>query len=354
MRTRSLVVAGLSALLISQVLAWRAWHGRPAAQGASAAAAGAGLGELFNELEAGEFAGTLLLGGMRGLVIDLLWLRASRASEEGRFYESVALYELISKVQPRFEIVWNHMAWHMAYNIAVEMATVEEKWSWFLAGITASATGVRRNPQGERVLRDLAWMMFHKGADYPDRVESHDWRPLLEPILVHTGRSAVFAPGTDNFALAHALYRKSYDLAAHRGLHQPAFVQRMLPIALERSGDRQRQRGRYVAALMAYLDAVAEWRWVMASAEGLAAQLSPEQRRNHRESFERNEGQLRRKAAQLARQLAEDAVRGEELADRIMAREIDAARALLAAGGWRDRGRLGVRVRWYDEDPDGG
>ena len=71
-------------------------------------------------LPPGEFAGTLMLGGFRGLACDLLWLRAVSAKEAGRFYESVALAEAITQVQPRFADVWQHLAHDLAYNLSFE------------------------------------------------------------------------------------------------------------------------------------------------------------------------------------------------------------------------------------------
>src|SRR5689334_1300347 len=69
----------------------------------------------------GEFAGTLLLGGFRGLACDLLWISADTAKEKGEFYKSLALFDAISRIQPRFEQVWTFMAWDMAYNIGHEV-----------------------------------------------------------------------------------------------------------------------------------------------------------------------------------------------------------------------------------------
>ena len=74
-----------------------------------------------------------MLGGFRGLAIDLLWMRATGAKDAGRFYESVALFQLISKTQPQFEVVWEYMAWDMAYNISAQLESREAKYAWFLS-----------------------------------------------------------------------------------------------------------------------------------------------------------------------------------------------------------------------------
>lgn len=194
----------LACLVLAQAAAVAAWHRRPAA--ATAELVGGGgrdLGDVYVELEPGEFAGTLLLGGMRGLVTDLLWMRAIGAKERGRFYESVALFQLISRVQPRFEQVWEYMAHDLAYNIAFETGREEDKWAWYLAGIEANVRGVERNPRSARLLRHLAWMFHHKGETLMERVVEHDWSGLLGPVLA---RPVYGVP-----AVAHGTARRTDD-----------------------------------------------------------------------------------------------------------------------------------------------
>jgi len=90
-KARWLLVIALLCLLGAHLVAGWAWPRRPARVMAVAEAIDGGhLREAFVELQPGEFAGTLLLGGLRGLVGDLLWMRAVRAKEDGRFYEDLA------------------------------------------------------------------------------------------------------------------------------------------------------------------------------------------------------------------------------------------------------------------------
>ena len=41
------------------------------------------------------------MGAFRGIFVNVLWLRANNAKEEGRFYESIELARSITKLQPR-------------------------------------------------------------------------------------------------------------------------------------------------------------------------------------------------------------------------------------------------------------
>ncbi|MHC4156689.1 MAG: hypothetical protein ACYST6_17470 [Planctomycetota bacterium] len=45
---------------------------------------------------------TVAMGAFRGLVVDILWMRAERLKEEGQFFDARQLAEWITKLQPRF------------------------------------------------------------------------------------------------------------------------------------------------------------------------------------------------------------------------------------------------------------
>jgi tetratricopeptide (TPR) repeat protein len=190
--TQSWLLAGIACLIAAQVLALLAYPQRPSANldigltptEAEAAAYGEQtIGEVFQDLEPGEFAGTLLLGGLRGLVTDLVWMRAMDAKETKQYYESVALFGLISRLQPRFAKVWEFGSHDMAYNIAHEAESRQDKFAWFQAGLEFNRQGVLRNPLNEDILRHLAWMFYHKGETLMHEVETTDWVAFVNPIL---------------------------------------------------------------------------------------------------------------------------------------------------------------------------
>ena len=62
---------------------------------------------------------TVAMGAFRGLVVDVLWIRADRLKEQGQFFDAKQLAEWITVLQPRFAQVWEFQAWNMAYNISV-------------------------------------------------------------------------------------------------------------------------------------------------------------------------------------------------------------------------------------------
>lgn len=350
MKPRTALIAGVACLLIAQL------HASFLIKPLRAATVSAG--ETFTALKPGEFAGTLLLGGFRGLACDLLWMRAAAAKDNRRFFESVALFQAISRIQPRFEQIWEYMAWDMAYNIAVEVDDPAGKFSWYLAGLDANVRGCRRNLGSERLLRHLAWMYHHKGDTFHDRVLAAEWAPLLNPLIDELNlrlrggepiARLAAGPGLTNFQLSEILYRAAVRLAANEGKHVPAYVRRMVPLGIEKDGNLRRNRGGHREALVRYLGALDAWAEVRA---WMAAPDSDEQDTYDKslsgDSVERNEGRLRRKAANLARELAPDAASGEAMSAALLAGRYGEARSALSAPGWKDVARR-AGIRWLDE-----
>jgi len=306
----------------------------------------------FAELPPGEVAGTLMLGGFRGMAIDLLWLRAIQAKNDARYYESVALFDLISRVQPRFERVWEYMAWDMAYNIGFEVDQQDDKWSWYLAGLKANLRGIEVNPDSERLLRHAAWMYFHKGENYMRRIEATDWAPVVKNALA-TYQDELPFPREDSlssFRLAEYFYRLAVFVAERQQSHQPVFVRRMVALAIDRDANRLRNRGSHYLALTRYVDALSQWqdirRWSQNPTgyfrKGLDPILTDE-------SYQRNEGSLRRKMANLGELLAVDIEIGKRFAAAALHRDIKQCRGLLNQKKlWREQIES-ASIQWLDE-----
>ena len=110
---------------------------------------------------------TVALGGFRGILADVLWMRAGRLQDEGRYFELVQLSDWIAKLQPRSPAVWAYHGWNMAYNVSALMADPAEKWRWVRNGIgLLRDEGMAYNPGSARLHQELAWLFLHKlGTD---------------------------------------------------------------------------------------------------------------------------------------------------------------------------------------------
>lgn len=77
----------------------------------------------------GHAAGSLVLGGFRGLAADLLWLNMEEYWHTGQHHKVLPLLESISWLQPTYVTVWAVGGWHMAYNIFATLNDVfDEAW----------------------------------------------------------------------------------------------------------------------------------------------------------------------------------------------------------------------------------
>ena len=78
---------------------------------------------------------TVALGGFRGLISNVLWMRANKLQEESKFFEMVQLADWITKLQPHYSQVWRIQAWNMTYNISVKFPNRDDKWHWIMSGV---------------------------------------------------------------------------------------------------------------------------------------------------------------------------------------------------------------------------
>lgn len=108
-----------------------------------------------------------LLGGFRGIFITALWIRAQEMKNDGKFYEMVDIYNIITKLQPNAHMAWAFQAWDLTYNVSVEFDEVQDRTFWIFAGVDLlRKQGIPRNPNIPGLYRELAWFFHHKiGAD---------------------------------------------------------------------------------------------------------------------------------------------------------------------------------------------
>ena len=107
----------------------------------------------LEELPAGEFFGTVLLGGFRAIAVDLIWLKAKDAEKSQDWHRYLLLNRLIASLQPRFVEVWTFNMWNMAYNLSLTAPTDREGWEWVKRGVESGKEGFERNPDSWK----LAW-----------------------------------------------------------------------------------------------------------------------------------------------------------------------------------------------------
>jgi hypothetical protein len=132
---------------------------------------------------------TIATGAFRGLVVDVLWMRADRLKEQGQYFDAKQLAEWITTLQPRFASVWEFHAWNMAYNISVAIPATQpdQRWKWVKNGYELLRDrGIEWNPKSILLYRELARIFQHKIGAVSD--DAHKYYKLqlalaMEPLL---------------------------------------------------------------------------------------------------------------------------------------------------------------------------
>ncbi|HSU55795.1 MAG TPA: hypothetical protein VLT36_17195 [Candidatus Dormibacteraeota bacterium] len=106
---------------------------------------------------------TVALGGFRGIISNLLWIRANDLQDDDKFFEMAQLADWITKLEPNFVQVWLMQAWNMAYNISVKFKDYPDRWRWVKRGVELLRDdGLRYNPNEVLIYRELGWFFQHK------------------------------------------------------------------------------------------------------------------------------------------------------------------------------------------------
>jgi hypothetical protein len=133
---------------------------------------------------------TIATGAFRGLVVDVLWMRADKLKEEGQFFDARQLAEWITILQPRFASVWVFHAWNMAYNISVAIPATQpdQRWRWVRNGYELlrdeAITKYKLNDIG--IYHELARILQHKMGGLSDDVHKYyklQLALMMEPLL---------------------------------------------------------------------------------------------------------------------------------------------------------------------------
>jgi hypothetical protein len=130
---------------------------------------------------------TIALGGFRGVMADVLWMRSSDLQSEGRYFELVQLADWITKLEPNLPEVWAYQAWNMAYNIGGLFEAPEDRWRWVQNGIALLRDEGRvANPRSSRIYSELAFLFHHKIGGDSDPAHDYfqqQWMREMDAVL---------------------------------------------------------------------------------------------------------------------------------------------------------------------------
>lgn len=130
---------------------------------------------------------TVVLGGFRGTLADILWIRASKLQDQGRYFELVQLADWITKLEPRFADIWNYHAWNMAFNVSSLMSDPADRWRWVRNGIELLRDeGLFYNPADAELYWTLSWLFQIKvggRSDWATPYYKTQWATEMHALL---------------------------------------------------------------------------------------------------------------------------------------------------------------------------
>ena len=125
-------------------------------------------------------------GGIRSINAEVVWFRADRLQDAGRYVELAQLASTLSYLEPHTPEVWSYAAWNLAYNISIMMPTYEDRWRWVYAAICLIRDkGLVINPTESELYRELAWLFELKlgtNLDMGSPVYRAKWRETVEDV----------------------------------------------------------------------------------------------------------------------------------------------------------------------------
>lgn len=156
-----------------------------------------------------SFALALLLGGLRGPLVMLLWTSSESQKSEKNLEDFDTKVEWIRLLQPEFDTVHIFQIWNKAYNVSVQMANLPNKYTTILDALEYAKGVDAERPQNINILQAIGGIYADKlGASaekkyYRQRIREETqphasrqklvrgdagWRPLEhEPVLDSNG-----------------------------------------------------------------------------------------------------------------------------------------------------------------------
>ena len=180
-QSRKLTYLGAIVLLLIPIV----WLGRPSDGKENS---GGTLAQLRSKYELGESdlgdvdpssaAMNLVLLGMRGVAVNLLWVDLDKQKDMKRWAEMQAVTESIVRLQPHFEKVWEFNGWNLAFNTSAEWDAVPDRYYWVKTGGKFLKRGVERN-------RKSTHLQYHIANVYQKKLGIADESKQYRKFFLH-------------------------------------------------------------------------------------------------------------------------------------------------------------------------
>ncbi len=109
-----------------------------------------------------SFALALLLGGLRGPLVMILWQSSESQKQQKNLETFDTQVEWIRMLQPEFDSVHIFQVWNKAYNISVQKASLENKYITIVDAIEYAYSVDRERPHNINILAAIGQVFFDK------------------------------------------------------------------------------------------------------------------------------------------------------------------------------------------------
>lgn len=125
-------------------------------------------------------------GGLRSIASEVVWFRADRLQDEGRYVELAQLAHALTLSEPHTPEVWSYASWNLAYNVSVMMSTDADRWRWVKNALTLLRDeGLKYNPKSAELYKELAMLFeFKLGLDIDESAGFYraEWKKIVEDV----------------------------------------------------------------------------------------------------------------------------------------------------------------------------
>jgi hypothetical protein len=171
---------------------------------------GSGGGSQLSRMN--SFALALLLGGLRGPLVMILWTSSESQKTERNLEDFDTKVEWIRMLQPEFDTVHIFQMWNKAYNISVQMASLSNKYRTIIDAIDYGRRVDRERPNDINILYEIGRVYGDKLGDSTEKV--YYSKRVREESLPHAQRQRLAQddPGYQRLQLDAVLDEKGYVL----------------------------------------------------------------------------------------------------------------------------------------------
>jgi hypothetical protein len=182
-RRAPIVVLLLIALIATGFTRTLADHKRTAGQPLGSMGASAGGSQLSRM---NSFALALLLGGLRGPLVMILWTSSESQKTEKNLEDFDTKVEWIRMLQPEFDTVHIFQIWNKAYNISVQMASLANKYRTIIDAIDYARRVDQERPNNVNILYAIGSVYGDKLGDSAEK--AYYTKRVREESLPHAVR----------------------------------------------------------------------------------------------------------------------------------------------------------------------